>query len=517
MDKSNQSDFWYLVSLFAVIKISIHLFTSTNYELQRDAFLYIAQGEHLAWGYLSVPPLTAFLSKLLRLITGDSIVAVRLFPALIGGASIIFVNLIVRELSGKKWAMILASLAFIFSPAFLRSNMLFQPVSLNQFFWLTSFYLIIRLINTLDPKFWLYISINFALGFLAKYSIIFLASGFFVALLISPHRKLILSKYFLYGFIIGLIIVSPNILWQYQNSWPVLYHMEMLRQYHLVNVELSDFLIAQLFLNLPVTFFWLTGLVYLLVHTGLRKYRIIGFIYLTVLFLLILTKGKFYYTIGLYSVLFAVGGVVFESYINKKFLIYLNLAFMVPATVMMLPFSLPILGHERMRAFCEKNIERGIDMPMRWEDGQVHSIPQDYADMIGWNELGNNVIEVYESLSLEDQAHCYIYGENYGQAGAIRYHGMRKGLPEPICFQGSFIFWAPENVDDIKYLIYVNDEIEGIVDYFEEIKEFEGISNHNARESGLPVYLCKNPTSSFKTLYKDRLMEERMRFVKNPQ
>jgi hypothetical protein len=394
--------------------------------------------------------------------------------------------------------------------------MLFQPVSLNQLFWLLIFYLIIRLVHTQNPKYWIQISICFGLGFLTKYSIVFLAAGFVVALLLTPHRKLLYSKYFVYGLIIGLVIITPNIIWQYNNSWPVIYHMDMLRQYHLINVDLSGFLIAQVLMNLPVLFFWLTGLLYLLFHPGLKKYRIIGITYLVVLLMLILTRGKSYYTIGLYSVLLAAGGVVFEKYIKNKLFLYGNLIFMVFISIMMLPFSLPILGHKQMQDFCRKSIERGIDMPMRWEDGQIHALPQDYADMIGWEELANNVIKLYTALPVEEQSKCYIYGENYGQAGAIRYYGIRSGLPEPISFHGGFIFWAPENVDDIKYLIYINDEIEGIKDYFEEIERYNGITNPYARESGLPVYLCRNPNPNFTKLYKDRLKEELDRFMKNP-
>lgn len=516
MQKTNQSGFWIMTFIFMALKIGIHLLTNTNYELHRDAYLYLAQGDHLSWGYLSVPPLTAFLSKLLRFITGDSAFAVRLFPTLIGGASVIVVNLIVREMGGRRWAMVLASLAFICSPAFLRSNMLLQPVSLNQFFWLTAFYFVVRLINTRDPKYWLYLSINFALGFLTKYAIIFLAAGFFIALLLTPSRRLLKSKYFVYGLILGVLLIMPNLVWQHNNSWPVIYHMEMLRQYHLVNVQLADFLSAQLIMHLPVTFFWLTGLIYLLFYREMYKYRIVGFTFLAVLILLLLTRGKSYYTIGLYSVLFAAGGVVFEKFIRRTIWAYASLVFMIITLSIMLPFSLPVLGHERMLEFCQKSIEIGVDMPMRWEDGQVHSLPQDYADMIGWKELAENVMHVYDLVPAAQKTHCYIYAENYGQAGAIRYYGLKNGLPEPICFHGSFIFWAPDDVNDLQYLIYVNDDISGIRDYFGTIDRYDGITTPYARESGLPVYLCKDPAAGFGELYVARLREERMRFMNEP-
>jgi hypothetical protein len=39
-----------------------------------------------------------------------------------------------------------------------------------------------------------------------------------MAFLMTPSRKLILSKYFLYGIFIGSMIILPNVIWQYHNS-----------------------------------------------------------------------------------------------------------------------------------------------------------------------------------------------------------------------------------------------------------------------------------------------------------
>lgn len=50
----------WLPLLFALIKFfSGYLLLSPAYDLQRDEYLYLDQGRHLAWGYLEVPPLLA--------------------------------------------------------------------------------------------------------------------------------------------------------------------------------------------------------------------------------------------------------------------------------------------------------------------------------------------------------------------------------------------------------------------------------------------------------------------------
>jgi 4-amino-4-deoxy-L-arabinose transferase-like glycosyltransferase len=153
MKRISLSQEWPLIIALALFKLAIHFLTNTNYELHRDAYLYLALADHPDWGYVSVPPFIAILGRLTMSVFGDSVFAIRLFPALAGAASIIVIALIVRELGGKKWAIALACSAFILSPAFLWSNTLLQPVSFNQFAWLLSGYFIVKLVKTQNPIF----------------------------------------------------------------------------------------------------------------------------------------------------------------------------------------------------------------------------------------------------------------------------------------------------------------------------------------------------------------------------
>ena len=129
------STIWILIISLSLIKLIFHFLTNTNYELHRDAFLYLALGDHLDWSFMSVPPVIAVLGNITRFLFGDSVFSIRLFPALIGAVAIVIIGMIIRNLGGKTWAILLGCSAFILSPAFLRSNTLFQPVSFNQFFF----------------------------------------------------------------------------------------------------------------------------------------------------------------------------------------------------------------------------------------------------------------------------------------------------------------------------------------------------------------------------------------------
>jgi len=68
---------WMLIIFFVLIKLLIHFLTYSNYELHRDAYLYYAQGENLAWGYVAVPPSIAMVSKIATIIFGNTTFGLR--------------------------------------------------------------------------------------------------------------------------------------------------------------------------------------------------------------------------------------------------------------------------------------------------------------------------------------------------------------------------------------------------------------------------------------------------------
>jgi hypothetical protein len=507
------SNEWILIIALAIIKIMIHFLTNTNYELHRDAFLYLAKGDHLDWGFMSVPPTIAVLGNVTQFLFGDSVFSIRLFPALIGGASVVMIGLIIRNLGGKSWAILLGCSAFIISPAFLRSNTLFQPVSFDQFYWLLTSYFIVKLLQTQNPKFWIYLGIAWGLAFLAKYSIAFLVVAFFIALVLTKDRKLFRSKFFVFGSLVAFLIILPNLLWQYNHNFPVVNHMTALRATQLVHVRIMDFLIAQLLMNFSNIIVWMFGLVFLLFFKDGKSYRVIGFTYLAVLLIFIILKGKGYYPLGIYSILFAFGGVAMEKYLVGwlRFARQAILILMILLLLPLLPYSLPIYSLEKMIEYGQQSKKFGGGGALRWEDGRIYKLPQDYADMTGWKELADIVIQTYQSLPDSEKAHCAIYAENYGEAGSIKFHSKKYGLPEPISFSGSFLLWAPDSAN-FKTLIYVNDDTADVRYYFTTVKKVGQITNPYARESGLPVWLCRTPRNGFEQFYAEKVKRLKDRY-----
>lgn len=485
----------------ALMKLIIHLLTNTNYELQRDAFLYYALGENLDWGYVSVPPFIAVMSKVSVFIFGHNVFALRFFPALIGSLSVIIIAKIVKQLNGSLLAIIIAATAFILAPAFLRSNTLFQPVSFNQFFWLLSAYLIVVLIKYRNPKTWLPIFVVFGIAFLNKYSIAFFIVSFLLSLLLTKHRVLFKSKYFIIGGLLGIIIILPNLIWQFNHSWPLLTHMAELQKSQFVNVSITGFLIDQLTMNLPGLIVWMTGLICFLFFKAEKKYRALALTYLFTVMIIMALHGKSYYTLGLYSYLFALGGYAIDKYFYR-YVKYGVLIFAMAISIPMLPLSIPILKHDKLEQYTQPTAE----FTNRWEDGEVHNIPQDFADMIEWKALADIVIKAYNALPEKDKLNCSIYAEEYCEAGAILFYGKKYGLPAPICFNDNFSLWAPDSLNtDI--LIYVNDEVGDMKWAFENTELNGEIKNKYFREDGVKVYVCKHPISDFPLFYAGKVAE----------
>src|SRR5574337_1734593 len=202
-----------LIAVFIVIlsiKLALQfLLINPVYDLQRDEYLHLDQGKHLAWGYISVPPVTSWISWLINFF-GGSVFWVKFFPALFGTFTIIIVWKIIEELGGKTFATLIGVFAILFS-VLLRINILYQPNSLDIFFWTLTYYTVIKYINTKNSN-WLYAA-AFAIGFgfLSKYNIAFLIMGLFAGLLLTGERKIFLNKKIYIAALIAFIIVLPNI------------------------------------------------------------------------------------------------------------------------------------------------------------------------------------------------------------------------------------------------------------------------------------------------------------------
>jgi 4-amino-4-deoxy-L-arabinose transferase-like glycosyltransferase len=205
--------------IFILIKILLqYLVVNPIYELHRDEFLHLDQAKHLAWGYHSVPPVTSWLSWLI-LQLGNSYFWIKFFPALFGALTILVVWKTIETLKGSLYACILAATALTFS-TLVRINILYQPNSLDILCWTLLFFTLVKFIQTENYKWLYFMAISFAVGFLNKYNIAFCLLGILPALLLSKQRNLFLKPHFYGAILLAILLISPNLVWQFQNNFP---------------------------------------------------------------------------------------------------------------------------------------------------------------------------------------------------------------------------------------------------------------------------------------------------------
>ncbi|MEO7562135.1 MAG: glycosyltransferase family 39 protein, partial [Ferruginibacter sp.] len=324
---------------FILVKFMLqYLLISPEYDLQRDEYLHLDQANHLAWGFISVPPVTSWIAYLIKIL-GNGFFWVKFFPAAFGALTIVIVWKIIETLKGNLFALILGSLAVLVS-VILRINILFQPNSLDIFFWTLVYFTIVKYISSSEAGWLIAAAFAMAFGVLSKYNIIFLLAGLLPAVLLTEHRKIFLQKNLYIGICIVFIIVLPNIIWQYQNNFPTVHQLQELDRTQLVNVNRLDFIKEQCLFFISSLFVIIAAFISFIIYPPFKKYRLFFWSYIFTLALFICLKAKSYYAIGLYPVLIAFGSVYLEKLFERGWRKYLRPVSIVMVLGVSIPFFL---------------------------------------------------------------------------------------------------------------------------------------------------------------------------------
>ncbi|PWT92237.1 MAG: hypothetical protein C5B54_03880 [Acidobacteria bacterium] len=429
--------------LLAAGQLILILAFHKNYGYFRDELYYIACSKHLAWGYVDQPPFSIALLELTRFLFGDSLLAIRFPTALAGSITVIFAALIARKMGGGRFAVGLASFSVVAAPVLIGTNRYYSMNALDVMFWALAAHTVVTILSDDSPRLWLRFGIIAGLGLLNKYSMGFFCIGLFTGLLLSSQRIQLATKWFWFGASIAFAIFLPHILWEVKYHFPTLEFMHNATQNKNVNLSLLEFAIGQLrdmnFLNAPV---WMMGLFYFLFGREGSRYRPIGWMYVLIFILMVLTHAKVYYLSPIYPMMLAGGSVFAErlirehswNWVKPVYVTLLSLLFAISV-----PFTLPILSPEKFIAYMKF---LGV-APHAEERSSLGALPQYYADQFGWEEIVKQVADSFQTLTPQEKAHCVIYVRNYGEAAAIDFFGKKYGLPNALCAHNSYWFWGP--------------------------------------------------------------------------
>lgn len=433
-----------LLVVLSLTTLGLHLATSQGYGYFRDEFYYLACTDHLAAGYVDHPPFSILLLWLNRRILGDSLPALRFLPALAGALTVWFTGKMVRELGGSLFAVLLAGLCIMAVPSYQALDFFYSMNCFDILFWTIGTYLFMRIVRHPSRRDWILLGVVLGLGLLNKISVLWLGAGIFVALILTPARKQLLTPWPWVAGVIALIIFHPYIIWNLHNNFPTLEFMKNATEEKMVDVSFLDFIKGQLNeMNPFLSPIWLIGLLFFFVMPKGRQYRACGWIYVTVFLILVLNqKSRAGYLAASYPMLFAGGATAIADWIQQFRLNWLKpvLALVVIiAGLIVAPFAIPILPVESYIKYAKFFGQA----PSTEEKKEVGALPQFYADMFGWDAHVKQVVRIWNQLGPEDQKRCRIFAGNYGVAGAISFLGKPYGLPPAISSHNNYWLWGP--------------------------------------------------------------------------
>jgi hypothetical protein len=493
-------DRWVWALAGAVVLTHLALSAWGPYELHRDALLYLAMGEHLHLFRMDFPPFIALLAEAERLL-GDSEVLIHVGPAVAHGALIVLAAAFAYRLGGGALPQLLTALVVATGPVYLRAGSLYQPVVFDQLWWTAALYVLLRIgqetqrdsasealpgsrfppLARSEGGRWALVGLFLGLGLLTKFTILVLGLAILIALLATPLRRELLTPWPWAAAALAFLIGSPSIAGQIALGFPFLAQFQDLQSAQLSRVSPAGFVGEQILNVGPIVLLAWGGGIWAIGPRRGPGTRAVAWAGIAAFLLLLLVGGKAYYAAPIWPALLGIGmagvwrwtatggrrnrgaGVrdadagpgaeeAEEWDASRGGGAGGLVARWVPATVwsliavlvvgwgvLALPMGLPFLPPERMARYAAW---LGVTEAVTMNTGERLELPQDYADMLGWEALADSVVAVYRSLPPEDREAAVILATNYGRAGAIDYYAGDE-IPHAVAPVGSYWFWGP--------------------------------------------------------------------------
>jgi Dolichyl-phosphate-mannose-protein mannosyltransferase len=517
--------FVWICLAFAALKLVIQvvgniLAQHAGYGIFRDEMYYLICGRHLALGYVDQPPMVALQARLSELLFGyQHMWSLRLISALAGAATVFLTGAIVWALGGRRIAAALAMLGVTVAGVYLGLDSFLSMNSFDPVFWTLCALALIRIAaehgvpgrERFVRFWWIVLGISAGLGLENKDTIVFFLVSVLIALLLTPQRRILASRWFAVAMVLIVLLALPNLLWQIHYHFPTLeWLVDVSHSTKDVKLPPLAFLGGQLMMLTPWTCaLWITGVVWLLAARRARPHLFLGVLYLVFLVLMLALHAKDYYLAPIYPVYFAAGAMgwlpaptpdrprlsAFRLTRVGAYALLLCVGFFLTV-----PFSIPVLPPQQLVAWMKT-------MHFAPKDSENHSatiLPQFYADRFGWHEMVEKVAQVYNALPPQERAVTGIFAGNYGEASDINLFGPKYGLPAAISGHQTYWLWGPHGYTGQEMILITDESLADLKPYYASCQVMTKVDNPLSMPwEHKNIDLCRGRFRSYQADWKD--------------
>ena len=207
---------------------------------------------------------------------------------------------------------------------------------------------------------------------------------------------------------------------------------------------------------------------------------------------LLATDGRPYYLLPAYPMLLAGGATAIEKWLRRASLLWARATYaaLIAITgVLFAPLALPLLQPE---TYVEYTGSLGVSMP-RIENRRTSALPQLFADRFGWPEMVQAVATAYYAIPAGEREKTAVFGQDYGQAGAIDFYGPRLGLPKAISGHLTYWYWGPREYTG-EIVLVMGDRREVLEQKFDRVEKIGEVGHPYAMASQhWDLFLCRGP------------------------
>ncbi len=479
------------VLIIAGISFLAHVLVGDNYGYFRDELYVMAMSQHPAFGYVDVPPLVPWITLIPRFLIGNALWAIHVISALVCVGTIILTGLMARLLGGTGWVQGLAALGSATALVLLGTGSLYAYDVFDEFWWALCATILIVLLRDERPRRWLAFGLVAGLGLLTKETILFWGFALVVGLGLSPQRRLLCTRWTLFGGLIAFALVLPFVIWNALNGWASVQFWASYSQNNSTGASPLAFLINQILVMNPLSvLLWGAGLWYFFSARGAR-YRVFGWAYLILFVLFIAIQGKSYFLAPAYPPLYAGGAMLLGNWrVGFRRWVAVYPVVLAISGVLLAPAVMPVLPPAVYAQVYGTSGSAGA--------GDSYGLPQALADRFGWEQQVALIAQVYHGLPPDEQRVACIFTANYGEASALVQFGGRYHLPPPISGHNAFYIWGPDGCTG-QVLITINIAPQDAARGFRSVTLAARTSCDEcvAYENQAPILILRQPKAPF--------------------